>query len=172
MGKRRPFPPVGPAYAQIWMRTLGLLKRPAKPSNAASPSKSVVGQPAAGVVTAVAVSATVGDAGTGNSTTAGAFSASASPASSRGGTPGPGPTAEEKRALAAAALAAARDASTAGSRLGKVAVTEVRRFAGKDIQVSKVPGCRTTVTAMIAVQNLQKQYYLGSDPVSSGPLAI
>ncbi|GIM03444.1 hypothetical protein Vretimale_8216 [Volvox reticuliferus] len=108
----------------IWMRSLGLL-RPSKPVNTASLWPGQQQQQPAAAAAAPAVAAE-----------AGGGSASTSPPSSRGGTPGPGTFSEDKRAVAAAALAAARDATTAGSRLGKVAVTEVRRFAGKDIQVT------------------------------------
>ncbi|GIL55263.1 hypothetical protein Vafri_10839 [Volvox africanus] len=110
------------------MRSLGLLK-PSKPANTAAlwPERQQSAAPAA-TAAATAAPAVAAEAGGG--------SASTSPPSSRGGTPGPGTLPEDKRALAAAALAAARDATAAGSRLGKVAVTEVRRFAGKDVQVT------------------------------------
>ncbi|EFJ46869.1 hypothetical protein VOLCADRAFT_92611 [Volvox carteri f. nagariensis] len=111
----------------IWMRNLGLLKRPTKPADVASSLRPGDAEP--GVSNGLSPPQP-------QPLTAAAASGSASPLSSRGGTPGPVASEEEKRALAAAALAAARDTTTAGSRLGKVAVTEVRRFAGRDIQVT------------------------------------
>ncbi|GAB4820469.1 hypothetical protein N2152v2_007515 [Parachlorella kessleri] len=51
----------------------------------------------------------------------------------------PAATAEDKKAVAEAALAAAKNAAsvTAAQHYGKVVVTETRRFAGKDIMVKR-----------------------------------
>ncbi|KAG2483019.1 hypothetical protein HYH03_018099 [Edaphochlamys debaryana] len=92
----------------VWMRSLGLLK----PSAAAAEAPAGPSSDAGGA----------GGSGSGDASASGGAATSA--------------TDEEKRALAAAAIAAARDASGVGSRAGKVAITETRRFAGKDIQVT------------------------------------
>ncbi|XP_037453397.1 craniofacial development protein 1-like isoform X1 [Triticum dicoccoides] len=47
-------------------------------------------------------------------------------------------TSEDTKKLAANALAAVRDAATAASGRGKVEITEVRDFAGKDIEIKKL----------------------------------
>ncbi|KAF7091052.1 hypothetical protein CFC21_093714 [Triticum aestivum] len=47
-------------------------------------------------------------------------------------------TSEDAKKLAANALAAVRDAATAASGRGKVEITEVRDFAGKDIEIKKL----------------------------------
>lgn len=47
-------------------------------------------------------------------------------------------TSEDAKKLAANALAAVRDATTAASGRGKVEITEVRDFAGKDIEIKKL----------------------------------
>ncbi|XP_044958609.1 craniofacial development protein 1 isoform X1 [Hordeum vulgare subsp. vulgare] len=47
-------------------------------------------------------------------------------------------TSEDTKKLAANALAAVKDAATAASGRGKVEITEVRDFAGKDIEIKKL----------------------------------
>ncbi|KQK04198.1 craniofacial development protein 1 isoform X1 [Brachypodium distachyon] len=47
-------------------------------------------------------------------------------------------TSEDAKTLAANALAAVRDAAAAASGRGKVEITEVRDFAGKDIEIKKL----------------------------------
>ncbi|KAL5220032.1 hypothetical protein ABZP36_024745 [Zizania latifolia] len=47
-------------------------------------------------------------------------------------------TSEDSKKLAASALAAVRDAAAAASGRGKVEITEVRDFAGKDIEIKKL----------------------------------
>ncbi|KAG8052189.1 hypothetical protein GUJ93_ZPchr0001g29568 [Zizania palustris] len=47
-------------------------------------------------------------------------------------------TGEDTKKLAASALAAVRDAAAAASGRGKVEITEVRDFAGKDIEIKKL----------------------------------
>lgn len=47
-------------------------------------------------------------------------------------------TSEDAKKLAANALAAVRDAAAAASGRGKVEITEVRDFAGKDIEIKKL----------------------------------
>ncbi|GKV06819.1 hypothetical protein SLEP1_g18655 [Rubroshorea leprosula] len=44
---------------------------------------------------------------------------------------------EEAKRLAAAALSAVKDAATAGSNWGKIEITEVREFAGQEIEIKR-----------------------------------
>ncbi|KAG2447977.1 hypothetical protein HYH02_007006 [Chlamydomonas schloesseri] len=121
---------------EIWMRSLGLLPkssaRSGSPAVAAAAVAAIAALAPATAAAAAAAAAGVGASGSGQEL--GRDSASPEPGAAGGGLSEE--AAAEKRALAAAALAAARDAKATGSRVGKVAVTETRRFAGKDIQVT------------------------------------
>ncbi|EEE54462.1 hypothetical protein OsJ_01559 [Oryza sativa Japonica Group] len=53
-------------------------------------------------------------------------------------------TSEDAKKLAASALAAVRDAASAAAGRGKVEITEVRDFAGKDIEIKKLVDADST----------------------------
>ncbi|KAG2431195.1 hypothetical protein HXX76_009723 [Chlamydomonas incerta] len=112
---------------EIWMRSLGLLPKSAARSGSSAAAAAVASIAALAPATAAAAAAAAAAGGLGRD--------SASPEPGGVGEAA-AVAAEEKRSLAAAALAAARDAKASGSRVGKVAVTETRRFAGKDIEVT------------------------------------
>ncbi len=129
---------------QIWMRSLGLLPKRGGGAGAAKKPPASKPQTTADAVPAAAAAAgggSVSAQANGHKAAAAAEEAGGAGgegAAGRGMSPRSGEGGEEaegRRAIAAAALAAARDAVAAGGRINKVVVKKVRRFAGKDVEV-------------------------------------
>lgn len=139
----------------LWMRNLGLTgnssakRKPAPASGTAAMAAN--GAPGTAAVEAAAAGDAAGAAGASSEQAAGDTVATVAAAGAGSGAEPPGSSSgaaadasagssgvSAARAAAAAALAAAKEASTGGvgRSYNKVTITETRRFAGKDLQVT------------------------------------
>ncbi|KAK9840794.1 hypothetical protein WJX81_005189 [Elliptochloris bilobata] len=154
-----------------WMAQLGMLRKPAgraQLGNGAASAEAPEGQAAAAPATAAAIAEPRGQNGAGQA--AGPPGSGAQPdaaeALAPATAPGPQTDADEAttraRAAAAAALAAAKGAAstTAAAQHGRVTVTETRRFAGKEIQMS-----RSVAEAELEAEKAAKRKQAGLDAV-------